>query len=75
MKSWLRHLRWREFQLVAMVLANLFVIAGHLGAGLQQAGQETGGWRRIDTQAVLTRMRAGELSGREAEWYRSLESH
>ena len=73
MKSWLRHLRWREFQLVALVMGNLFVIAGHLGAGVQQAGQETGGWRRIDTQAVLTRLRAGELSSREADWYRPLE--
>ena len=65
----------RELQLVALVLANLLVIAGHLGAGLQQVGRETGGWRRIDTQAVLSRLRAGELSSREAEWYRSLENH
>ena len=73
MKPWLRRLRWREFQLLALVLANLFVIAGHLGAGLQQVGQETGGWRRVDTEAVLSRLRAGELSDREAEWYRPVE--
>jgi len=70
MEPWLRHLRWREVRLLALVLANLLAIGGFLGAGVRQAQEETGGWRRIDFQAVLARMRTGELSSREAQWYR-----
>jgi hypothetical protein len=70
MEPWLRHLRWRELRLLALVLANLFAIAGFLGGGGQQAEVQIGGWRRIDLEAVLARMRTGALSDREAQWYR-----
>jgi len=73
MEPWLRHVRWRELRLLALVLANLMAIAGFLGGGGQQAQTQIGGWRRIDLDAVVDRIRAGELSDREAQWYRPAE--
>lgn len=73
MEALLRHVRWREARLLALVLANLVAIAGFLGGGGQQAPTQVGGWRRIDREALEARIRAGELSDREAQWYRPAE--
>lgn len=73
MEPWLRHVRWREMRLLALVLANLVAIAGFLEGGGQQAHTQVGGWRRIDVEAVQVRIRAGQLSDREAQWYRPAE--
>ena len=73
MEPWLRHVRLRELRLLVLILANLMAIAGFLGGGGQQAQTQVGGWRRIDLDAVRDRMRAGELSDREAQWYRPAE--
>jgi hypothetical protein len=73
MGTWRRYLRGREVRLLALVSANLLAIGGFLGAGGQQPQEQVGGWRRIDMEAVQTRVRSGELSSREAEWYRPVD--
>lgn len=65
-------MRWREFGLLALVLANLLAIAGFLDAGIRKAGEQTGGWRRVDLDRVQELLRTGELNPREADWYRPL---
>jgi len=73
MERWLRHLRWREGKLLILVLANLIAIAGFLGSGIRGGGEQIGGWRQIQLDAFTERVRSGELSGREASWYRAEE--
>ena len=73
MKEWSRHLRSREFRFLALVFANLICVAIFLGTGLQVPTRETGGWRRIDTEAVRARIEAGDLMSREASWYHPAE--
>jgi hypothetical protein len=67
------HLRRRDLRFLATVAAALACIVGFL---LTQAGPEAtggGGWRRIDREALERRIESGELSGREASWYRVVD--
>ena len=65
------HLRQRDLRFLATVAAALACIVGFL---LTQAGPEVaGGWRRIDREALERRIESGELSGREASWYRVVD--
>ncbi len=36
--------------------------------------EQTGGWRRIDIEALTTRINAGDLVRKEAAWYKSVFS-
>jgi len=72
MERWLRHVRRREVRFLAFMLANLVCIAGYVASGIGAAPEGTGGWRRIDFQAVESRVDAGDLVRREADWYRPL---
>ncbi len=69
METWLKHLHRRDLQFLALVLANLVCVGGYLLAQVQTAEQPAGGWRRIDLQAVMTRIEAGDLQQHEAAWY------
>ncbi|MGA7979553.1 MAG: hypothetical protein WCA32_04905 [Chromatiaceae bacterium] len=66
-----RHWHLREFRFLSLVVLIGFVIALHLGAGLQAVGQEGSGWRSVDAAALQRRIESGELRDREANWYHS----
>ena len=69
MEKLLNHSRLRDLGFVVLVFLNLFLISGFL---ISAAGGESGppgGWRRIDLQALQTRIEAGELVDTEARWY------
>ena len=72
MDHWLRHLRWREWRFLILVCANLTAIAGFLGSGIQGGGEQIGGWRRIQLDPLMDRVRSGDLNSREASWYQPL---
>jgi hypothetical protein len=72
MERWLRHSRRREFRFLAFMLANLVCIGGYVASGIGAAPEGSGGWRRIDFQAVESRIDAGDLVRREADWYHAL---
>ena len=56
------------------MLVNLVCIAGYLASGVGVTPEESGGWRRIDFDAVEARIEAGELVRKEADWYHSLST-
>ena len=69
MEKLLKHSRLRDLQFVVLVLINLFLISGFLLSGAGGESGPTGGWRRVDLQALQTRIEAGELVDTEARWY------
>ncbi len=69
MKS--KHLHRHDIELLALVATVVLAVGGYLLAGLGAGPQGGTGWRRIDTAAVRARIRTGELSDREARWYRA----
>jgi hypothetical protein len=68
--GWARHLRRRELRFLGLVALTLALILLYLDAGERQAHQEGRGWRTVDLDALKRRIGAGELSDREADWYR-----
>lgn len=73
MKAFLwRHLRLREFRFLGFILANLIAIGLFLSLG-QEETAPVGGWRRIDTEALVRRLQSGELQMREALWSKPVE--
>ena len=69
MEKLLNHSRLRDLGFVVLVLLNLFLISGFLISGTGGESGPPGGWRRIDLQALQTRIEAGELVDTEARWY------
>jgi hypothetical protein len=65
------HLRRRDLVFLGWIAATLLGIGGYLLEGASEV-REAGGWRRIDRAAVEARIGSGELSGREADWYRAI---
>lgn len=65
--SW--HVRRRDLPFLVFVALALACIAAFLAI---ESGHEPtgGGWRRIDRESLERRIESGELSGREALWYR-----
>jgi len=63
------HSRLRDLRFVFLVLLNLLLIGGFLVSGAGGESGPPGGWRRIDLQALQTRIEAGELVDTEARWY------
>jgi hypothetical protein len=69
MEKLLNHSRLRDLGFVFLVFLNLFLISGFLVSGAGGDSDPPGGWRRIDLQALQTRIEAGELVDTEARWY------
>ena len=69
MEKLLNHSRLRDLRFVFLVLLNLLLIGGFLVSGAGGDSGPPGGWRRIDLQALQTRIEAGELVDTEARWY------
>jgi hypothetical protein len=70
-KSW--HLRRRDRRFLGVVALTLACVAAYVAT--QSGAPETvvGGWRRIDRAALESRIEAGELSRREAVWWREVQ--
>ncbi len=68
MKS--KKLHRHDWELLLLVIAMLVTLGGFLIQTLGTVAQEGAGWRRIDTEAVRRLIEAGDLSDREARWYR-----
>ncbi len=68
MKS--KYLHRHDWELVLLIAAMLFTLGGFLLQQLGTVSREGASWRRIDTEAVRKLIQAGDLSDREAEWYR-----
>ena len=69
MEKLLNHSRLRYLRFVFLVLLNLLLFGGFLVSGAGGESGPPGGWRRIDLQALQTRIEAGELVDTEARWY------
>lgn len=70
-KSW--HLRRRDLRFLGVVA---LILAGVAAFVVTQSGAPdtaVGGWRRIDRAALESRIESGELSRKEAVWYREVE--
>ena len=63
------HYRLREWRFLTLAGLTLALIAVHLGEGLTRPEPAASGWRQIDTDALKAALEAGDLSGREADWY------
>ena len=74
MKARLTHLRRRDVRFLVFVLLNIFCMTGYLLANIEAMQQDSGGWRRIDLDAVLTRIESGDLMQHEAAWYHNKET-
>ena len=61
-----------DWELVLLISATLFALGGFLAQELGTVSREGASWRRIDTEAVRKLIQAGDLSDREAKWYRSV---
>lgn len=65
-------LRRRDLRFLGTVLLNLAAIGAFLATESGAPETAVAGWRRIDRAALERRIESGELSGREALWYRPL---
>jgi hypothetical protein len=68
------HLRPRDWRFLAVVALNLGAVAGYVATESGAPDVAAGGWRRIDRAALESRIETGELSRKEALWYRAVES-
>ena len=68
----MRRFRSCDWRFALLVLAHVIGIAGFLGAGDDSTASTRGSWRAIDTTAVRAKIRAGDLSSHEADWYRGV---
>jgi hypothetical protein len=70
-RAW--HLRRRDLRFLAVVALNLAAIGAFLATESGAPPTGVGGWRRIDRAALEGRIESGELSRKEALWWRSVE--
>lgn len=68
----MKRLRIRDWRFFLLVLVHAVCIVGFLSGGLDVAPPSTGGWRTVDLKELESRIRAGDLVDREADWYRVL---
>jgi len=71
-RAW--HLRRRDLRFLGVVALNLAAIGAFLATEAGAPDTAVGGWRRIDREALERRIESGELSRKEALWYREVES-
>jgi len=60
----------RDLKFAAFIIVNLFCLGGFLFSDTETVSELTGGWRRIDLDALMAHIRAGKLVTKEAAWYR-----
>ena len=70
-RAW--HLRRRDRRFLGVVALNLVCVAGYLATESGAPVTGVGGWRRIDRAALERRIELGELSRKEAVWWRPVE--
>lgn len=65
--------RRRDLRFLGVVALTLAGVAAYVAT--QSGAPETavGGWRRIDRAALESRIESGELSRREAVWWREVQ--
>jgi hypothetical protein len=70
-RAW--HLRRRDLRFLGVVALTLAAIGAFLAteSGAPETG--VGGWRRIDRAALERRIESGELSRKEAVWWRAID--
>lgn len=68
----LRHLQ--DLRLIVLILVSLVLIGFHLNQAGGGAGEAGASWRKLDIEALQRRIETGDLSDREADWYRQLGS-
>jgi hypothetical protein len=66
------HLRRRDLRFLGVVALNLACVAAYLTTESGAPETAVGGWRRIDRAALESRIESGELSRKEAAWYREV---
>ena len=70
-KGW--HLRRRDLRFLGVVALNLACVAAYLATESGAPETAVGGWRRIDRAALESRIESGELSRKEAVWWREIQ--
>jgi hypothetical protein len=70
-RSW--HLRRRDLRFLGVVALTLACVAAYVATESGAPEMAVGGWRRIDRAALESRIESGELSGKEAVWYRVID--
>ena len=70
-RAW--YLRRRDRRFLGVVALNLVCVAGYLATESGAPETSVGGWRRIDRAALERRIESGELSRKEAVWWREVE--
>ncbi|MBW2455501.1 MAG: hypothetical protein JRI68_13360 [Deltaproteobacteria bacterium] len=59
-----------DWRLLVLVVAHGVGIAGFIGAEQESVQAERSGWRKVDQEALMEKIRAGDLVQHEADWYR-----
>lgn len=70
MRSLFHRRRRQDLRLVLLIAMSLVLIGLHLEQIGRDAAGTGSGWRRVDLDALQRRIEAGDLSDREADWYR-----
>ena len=74
MRSLFHLRRAQDLRLVLLIVMSLMLIGFHLEQAGRGAGQAGAGWRNLDLDALQRRIEAGDLSDREADWYRPAQN-
>ena len=70
MRSLFHLRRVQDIRLVLLIVTSLVLIGLHLEQVGRSVGGSGAGWRNLDLDALQRRIEAGDLSDREADWYR-----
>jgi hypothetical protein len=65
-----RRFKQSDWRMVVLVLAQAVAIAGFISADAPTPQAEQGGWRKVDREALMEKIRSGDLVQHEADWYR-----
>ena len=59
-----------DWRLLVLLVAHVVGIVGFVSAETETAQVERSGWRKVDQEALMEKIRAGDLVRHEADWYR-----
>ncbi len=63
----------QDLRLVVLIAISLVLIGLHLNEVGHVSSESGSGWRQVDLEALQRRIETGDLSDREADWYRPAE--